>query len=307
MKWKRHGVLWAPPGDLATARSHASLPTPMLLSDGLVRVFVTCRDSLGRGRPFWVDLDVQREPTLVRVSTGPALDLGKAGTFDQDGVACTSVLAMLDGTVRMYYAGFELLTRIRYRILTGVAISWDGGDSFSRQSQVPLLERSEEQLAFRCGASVWPSDDSFRMYYVGGSDWTELAGRQVPSYELFVTESTSPSVWPSPGRKILPVDDLCAAYGRPWPLQLPNGISLLLFSVRDRALGEYRMASAPLSADGSLGPLEMGIGLEPPERTYASSVTLHAATITVEGRTWCFYNGDDFGRDGFAVAELVEC
>jgi hypothetical protein len=32
---------------------------------------------------------------------------------------------------------------------------------------------------------------------------------------------------------------------------------------------------------------------------------MYAAAITAHGKTWCFYNGNDFGRDGFALAELI--
>jgi hypothetical protein len=31
----------------------------------------------------------------------------------------------------------------------------------------------------------------------------------------------------------------------------------------------------------------------------------YTALLTVRNKTYCFYNGNGFGRDGFAVAELI--
>jgi hypothetical protein len=33
---------------------------------------------------------------------------------------------------------------------------------------------------------------------------------------------------------------------------------------------------------------------------------MYAAVIDVDGRRYCFYNGDDFGRAGIALAERLE-
>ena len=40
--------------------------------------------------------------------------------------------------------------------------------------------------------------------------------------------------------------------------------------------------------------------------TFASTAIMYSAVLKVREKTYCFYNGDDFGRNGFAVAILVK-
>jgi len=49
---------------------------------------------------------------------------------------------------------------------------------------------------------------------------------------------------------------------------------------------------------------QMGLDVGPGE--FASTAMEYSAVISVKGRTYCFYNGDNFGEGGFGVAELVE-
>jgi hypothetical protein len=47
------------------------------------------------------------------------------------------------------------------------------------------------------------------------------------------------------------------------------------------------------------------LGLDVTKGSFDSDAIMYAAAITAHGKTWCFYNGNDFGRDGFALAELI--
>ena len=56
----------------------------------------------------------------------PVLDIGQPGSFNENGVLACSVVDAGGNRVFMYYVGFELGTKIRYRLLTGLAISENG-------------------------------------------------------------------------------------------------------------------------------------------------------------------------------------
>ena len=61
MKWKKRGLIYGP-DDHSGWRCHSALqPTPFLLSDTLIRVFVGFRDEEGVSRVGFVDLDA-RDP-----------------------------------------------------------------------------------------------------------------------------------------------------------------------------------------------------------------------------------------------------
>src|SRR4029077_16196252 len=100
--------------------------------------------------------------------------------------------------------GFELCTGVRYRLFTGLATSTDDGATFQRQATVPVLDRSTEEVYFRCGPRVRHEHGVFRMWYVGGSAWTEVDGKQVPVYDIRYAESSDGIRWPAAGTPIVP-------------------------------------------------------------------------------------------------------
>ncbi|MBC7488706.1 MAG: hypothetical protein H7240_00375, partial [Glaciimonas sp.] len=157
MQWKKLGVVWQPSGDLWWSRKYASCPTPLFLKDGSLRLYVQCRDAHGVGRIGYVDVDPENPLRVLQVSQQPVLDVGAPGAFDDNGVFQTSVVQTEDGSLFMYYVGFGLGHNIRYRLLTGLAVSTDGGNTFQKLKTTPILERSATEMHFRCGPFVWPA------------------------------------------------------------------------------------------------------------------------------------------------------
>ena len=50
----------------------------------------------------------------------------------------------------------------------GLAISTDAGESFSKVSSVPILDRREDELFARCGMYVTNAiNEEFKMWYIG--------------------------------------------------------------------------------------------------------------------------------------------
>ena len=94
---------------------------------------------------------------------------GRPGTFDENGLSTRSVTDLGAGKMFMYYVGFELGTRIRYRLLTGLAISEDGGCTFSRYAPTPVLERSATELYFRGGPYCLYGPQRFQLWACGRS------------------------------------------------------------------------------------------------------------------------------------------
>src|SRR3954451_16790658 len=116
MRWRKLGIVWKPDGTQAWAKTHAAVPIPFRLNEKVIRVFITCLDDKGRGRPRFVDVDANSPVQVIGVLPRPSLEIGEPGSFDDNGVMPTSIVEPEPGTLFMYYAGFELCTHIRYRI-----------------------------------------------------------------------------------------------------------------------------------------------------------------------------------------------
>jgi hypothetical protein len=169
MKWRKLGLVYHPDGSKWWARTHAMIPTPVVLNADVVRVFITCCDDVGVGRVGYVDMDAREPVRVICGSEEPVLDIGQPGTFDENGALVCSVTRLPRGEFFMYYAGFELGAKIRYRLLTGMARQLPGEERFLRSKQTPVLERSDDELFFRGGPFVLYAHGGFKMWYVAGS------------------------------------------------------------------------------------------------------------------------------------------
>jgi hypothetical protein len=307
MKWNKLGVVWYTDGTQPWSKTHAMGPTPFLRDDETIRVFLTTLDEQGRGRPMYVDVAADNPTRVLNVSHCPLLDIGVPGTFDDNGLMAISFVQTKPGELLMYYAGFEICTQIRYRILAGLAISKDGGESFNRYSKAPILERTNEELYFRGGPFAMLDEGVFKLWYVAGSEWTNLNGKEMPVYDLRYQESKDGIHWADRGMLSMAITGEDEhGFGRPWVIKRGPNDYQLFYSIRRRSFGAYRLGYAE-STDGIHWVRkddEMGLDVSPDG--FDSQAIMYSAVINVKGKTYCFYNGNNFGEKGFGVAELVE-
>lgn len=306
MNWRKLGVVFSPPSDVENAVSHAQIPTPLQLNEDIVRVYYSARDEVGCSRPYFVDLDARDPLKVVQYGKQPLLDLGEPGCFDDNGIITCSVIKHPDGRLLMYYVGFELHKKVRYKLFTGLAISEDG-EIFEKYSHAPILDRTHEDLCFRCGPFVHCSGgNEFVMYYVSGGNWITLNGKSMPVYVVKRVCSEDGIHWPDNGPVVLPItmeDE--HGFGRPWVVPCDGGYEMY-YSVRRKSVQAYRLGWAH-SHDGVRWMREdERIGLAPGPGVYDSHAIMYSAVITLHGKTYCFYNGNDFGVDGFALAVKEE-
>ena len=307
MRWRKLGIVWKPDGKLPWARSHAMGPTPYRLNDDVIRVFVTCLDENGRGRPGYVDVDANDPAKVLGSSTQPLLDIGEPGCFDDNGLMIISMVETEPGTLYMYYAGFELCTHIRYRIFSGLAVSYDNGATFTRYSRVPILDRSDDELFFRGGPFVLLDEGKFKLWYVSGSEWTRIEDKDMPVYDLRYQESKDGIHWFPKGKLSMAITGVDEhGFGRPWVIKRGPSDYQLFYSIRRRSFAAYRLGYAE-SEDGihwNRKDDEMGLDISPGD--FDSDAIMYSAVIPVGKHTYCFYNGNEFGAMGFGVAVLEE-
>jgi predicted GH43/DUF377 family glycosyl hydrolase len=302
MSWEKLGVVYVPDGSMPWARTHATCPTPLVLDDR-IRVYIQCRDALGVGRIGFVDVDREDPRKIIFISREPVLDIGLPGTFDENGVFQTCVLAVPGRGHFLYYVGFELGTKIRYRMLTGLAHSEDGGLTFKRMQKTPILERSDSELYIRGGPFVVLHNGGFRMWYVGGSAWETILGKEVPVYDMRVVESEDGVSWPASGPVCLHTageDEV--GFGRPWVTQA-DGMYQMYYSVRLRSRGGNYALGYALSADGkNWSRHDDALGLVTSLSGWDSQAVDYSAVVELNGQSYMFYNGNDYGVTGFGVA-----
>lgn len=304
MLWQKNGLVFDVSKDAPQGSTRAMVPTPVQINEETIRVFFTLCDSDNVGRPHFADVSANDPTRILQRSIGPVMEVGAAHSFDEHGVVPASFVRRADGSLLMYYSGFERGVTYRYRIFTGLAISDDDGKSFRRLSRTPILDRSDAELMFRCAPFVLRDGDHYRMWYVAGSTWEIVHNKEVPRYVLKYLESEDGVAWGDEGALSMDLDDDEHGFGRPWVAR-DNETYRLFYSIRRRSLAAYSLGYAESTNGIDWERQDDRIGLSPTPGAFDSHGMSYTAPITVNGKTYCFYNGNDFGADGFAVATLL--
>jgi len=303
MKWHKRGRIYVPEGKQAWARWYAFPPIPHLRADGVLRIYVAFCDEHIVGRLGYVDVDPADPSRVLAVAPKPLLEIGDPGTFDENGVLPLS-LVPVDDRLYLYYTGYQLGMKVRYYQYAGLAVSFDGGESFRRVKRVPILDRTDAELLNRTSTFVLRDGDTYRMWYVAGSEWTTVDGKELPVYNLRYLESSDGINWPDEGRICMDLVGDEHAFGRPWITR--NDASYQMFySVRTRVQG-YRLgyAESPDGIDWERKDNQVGIDVS--ESGWDSEMIAYASTFTHNDITWMFYNGNGLGQTGFGYAELID-
>lgn len=298
MKWENRGLVFSPAGRVEWARHSALQPTPLVLDDR-IRVYAGFRDDQGIGRVGWVDLD-RRDPTrILDVAARPALDIGEPGCFDDNGVVPCAVVAR-GSEIFLYYAGYQLGHRVRFMVFGGLAVSRDGGRSFTRHTRVPVTDRTDDALCFRVIHSILPENGGWRAWFGAGSVFRAGGGKTLPEYNVRHTVSADGIRFPDAGTVVLDTREPEYRVGRPYVVRDADGYRMYYgWSTADTP---YRLGFA-VSADGlSWHRRDDELGL--PVADWDRGMSAYPAVVTVDGRTHMLYNGNDYGHDGFGLATL---
>jgi hypothetical protein len=295
------GLSVTAPGD-GLMVSHASLPTPLQLHDR-IRVYFSACDVDLRGRIFYADLEATFPFRVVHISRTPVLDIGPVGAFDSDGVNPSQIVER-DGKLFLYYIGWQRIsTNIPYTLLGGLAVSIDGGCSFTRIQATPMLSPTEEEPYFRTAPFVWWEDGQWQMLYIGGGEFfTGPAAKRLPRYALRHTQSPDGWNWTGTSRVLLEPNSALGqiGFGRPVVTAKAGSVAELMLSIRTEY--GYTLCSGPFSLQKAIDPTNLSEVLPLSPEGWDSEMTCFGVTLEIDGGELLFYNGNQFGRSGFGLA-----
>lgn len=304
MKWSKRGLSFRPRGDLTWARHSALQPTCVVLNDEVIRVYCGFRDDSGVGRVGFVDVDGMNPSRVLNVSQAPVLDIGRPGAFDDNGVIPCAVVRR-DGKLYLYYAGYQLGHRVRFLVLGGLAVSDGDGTRFERVREVPITERTDEELCFRVIHCIFEDEGRWRTWYGGGRDFVRDGDRTLPVYDIRYMESADGVLFPDRGVPVLRLaNDDEHRVGRPQVIR--TGDLYRMFYAAGSKLHGYRLGYAE-SADGlNWTRMDGALGIDVSAEGWDSQMIAYPNPVQFRDRFYLFYNGNDYGRDGFGYAVLEE-
>jgi hypothetical protein len=303
-RWRRIGRVGV------GGESGGMLPTPVVIAPATIRVYLGVLDATTVSRVTYVDVDAHEPTRIVRAAPRPVLDVGEPGMFDDNGVSPGCAVAV-GSELWLYYLGYQQGRRARFTILTGLAVSRDGGETFARAQRVPVLDRTDLDMFFRSTPCVLREGSRFRVWYAGGGRWLvpgaeagAAAGKALAVSEIRHTDSLDGRRWRRPEDTCVTLEQAGGGHAlvRPWVRHAGDRYELV-YCVR--SLAGYRLAFAE-SVDGvAFRPVPLPPGLEPSAGGWDEEMS-YPAIVEAAGRAYLFYSGNKWGAAGFGVAVLED-
>ncbi len=303
MKWEKRGMIFRPDGTSRWARHTALQPTPLLIKDDVIRVYIGMRDDEGVGRVGYVDVNAADPGEIIAVTADPCLDIGIPGAFDDNGVIPCAVVSRDEG-VFLYYAGYQLGHRVRFIAFSGLAVSRDGGASFTRFAQVPIIDRTDDEILFRAIHSIMYDDGRWKAWYGAGSSFRAGQSKTLPCYNIRYMESPDGIRFPSKGQVVLDVRDDEHRVGRPYVIKVAGQYKMFFGAGSEDE--PYKLAYAESTDGVHWERRDESLGITLSNEGWDSEMMAYPAVIAWKDKIYMFYNGNDYGKTGFGYAELVE-
>lgn len=313
LRWEKLGFLFNP-ASLDEKLSFAQVPFTSVQGECL-RIYFSTRppksiNGLYEAQVRWIEISIPHLPfgKVIRTSEGPVLGSGRTGAFDDHGVMGGS-LEIIDGETVMYYSGWSLGGKVPYLWGIGIAKMDEGGDSFSRVYEGPVVGSCRNEPFLQASPIVFRHGSSLRMFYLSGYGW-ELSNNRFESlYHLCYAESSDGISWERSGKPIVEKisEDECQT--SPTIIELESGYAMYFsyrrgLNFRNSQENSYRIGVA-ISQD-----LETWTRIEDPEElvptpsSWDSNMVCYPHIFSAGGQIYMLYCGDDFGKEGFGLARL---
>lgn len=306
MQWCKRGVVFTAGAEHPSMVSHAQIPTPDAPERGVTRIYFGSRDADNRTFTAWVEVSADDPLKVLRVADRPVLAPGMLGAFDDCGAMPSCVVTVNDRKF-LYYIGWNRGGTVRYHNSIGVAVSEDGGDTFNRMFDGPIMDRTHLEPYFVVTPFVLVEEGLWRMWYCGCTEWLVQDGMTEPRYQIKYAESSDGIHWRRNNTVCIPYESPDEANTRPCVVR-DGGRYRMWYCYRSTqgyrtdASRAYRLGYAE-SADGIRWMRkDAEAGLLRSSAGWDAEMIAYPYITRFGGRWHMLYNGNGFGKTGFGYA-----
>ena len=303
--WQKMGLIYAPNRQYHWNQSHAQVPV-VEMCDDYWRIYYSTRDINNHSRISYVDVEAGNPKNILFESNDYILDIGELGAFDDAGVMPTCIITR-GGERYLYYIGWTIRQSVPYQNALGLAISKNGAP-FQRVSKAPILGISYHDPFFVGTAFIFIEQGLWRMWYLSCVKWTLINDKLEPFYHIKYAESGDGIKWNSTGLVAIDFKDEHEAGIASATVLKTNNIYQMWYSYR--GADNYRNSKKTgyqigyaVSSDGlTWQRQDEKAGITRPESGWDSLMQAYPYVIQHNKKKYLFYNGNQFGREGFGYA-----
>ena len=323
LEWKKLGKIFDPTEVKGKSwmKTHAQSPGTVVF-DNFVRVYFSCRPVPVNGkyvsRTAFLDLDRNDLSKIVNIADDPVLELGDSGSFDEFAIYPTSVIRNEEvderrfpvRSLRLYYAGWTRMDSVPFTCAVGMATSYDDGIKFERYSNGPILGISPEDPYLLSGARIRKFNGRWYLFYLSGTKWIPDNGRMEAVYKIRMAVSNDGiTSWKRLGNNIISdkIDNNeCQAGADVFYHQVKYHMYFAYRPALDFRSKEsgYRIGYAYSTDLFNWVRDDSQAGITLSESGWDSEMQHYPHVFELDGNHYMIYNGNEFGKYGFGLADL---
>ncbi len=313
--WKKLGRVFNP-ADYAKGSwmKEYAQATSAVVHSNFVRVYFSSRGMQDRNGQYisrmgYIDLNRGNLFQIIDICKEPILPLGELGEFDEFGTNPVSVIRNGD-EIRAYYAGWTRCESVPFNAAIGLAVSNNNGESFVRFGKGPVLSYSPDEPFVLGSPKIRKFKDIWYLWYSAGKKWVKNESKPEPIYKIRMATSTDGIHWIKNGEDLLKsmLNDECQASP---DVFFYKGKFHMLFSFRHnlnfRESGRgYRVGYASSDDLRNWIREDSRAGITRSEKGWDSESVSYPYIFELDDKIFMFYQGNEMGKYGFGLAQLVD-
>ena len=313
-KWKKRGRVFNPLDytNIPWMKEYAQAPA-VLEFDKFIRVYFSCRpdpDKSGRYVSYsaYVDLNKNDFFDILNIAEKPILEHGDLGTFDEFGTYPVSVIRQ-DKEVIAYYAGWTRCESVPFNVAIGRGISRDGGKTFEKEGDGPILSYSINEPFILSGPKIRRFNNRWYLYYIAGTKWIPNNGKPEPVYKIRLAFSDDGINWQKHDKDLISSrieeDEAQASPDVFFHEGKYHMFFCYRYSLNFRSKeGGYRIGYAWSDDLVNWTRDDSKAGIDISDEGWDAEMVAYPHVFKLNGKIYMFYLGDGVGRYGFGLAEL---
>lgn len=295
--------------------SHAQSPQALVMADR-IRIYFSTRINDAPGQFLshvqYVDYDFDFK-SILGYSKGEVVSLGKLGTFDEHGIFPLSPVRVGD---KIYGYTNGIARRVSVPVETGIGlvVSSDGGDTYQRQGDGPLMSATLHEPFLVGDPFVRFINGEFHMYYLYGKKWSAETEDQ-PServYKIGHAISDDGYSWQKDNKQIIADvigEDECQAL--PTVIRIGERYHMYfcfryMSGFRSQKGKGYRIGYAYSDDLITWNRDDSQAGIDVSMDGWDSEMMCYPNIFECQNDFYLLYNGNNFGRNGFGLAKLIK-
>lgn len=287
-----------------------------MVLDKFVRIYFTTRelDKTGKylGHVSFVDFD-KKFQNILNVSRTTVIPLGRLGSFDEHGIFPLNILRH-DGKIYGYTSGLSRRRSVPLETSIGLSFSSDEGLTFEKYGEGPIVSSSLKEPFLVCDAFVKVFEGMFYMWYIYGKKWIKNPQNDQEPFRVYkISQATSKNGidWMKDSKPII-----SNKIGKHECQALPT---VLKIGTRYHMYFCYRYSTKFKNVKGrgyKLGYAfsdnlvnwirdDKKAGIKLSKNGWDSDMMCYPHIFECDEKVFLLYNGNEFGRFGFGLAELI--